>query len=352
MVDKVEADSRVTTVSLTDVVTAPSPQRYGRYPLCHDTNLEPELDPTGFCWDSGDDTTAEWVPQGITGSGDADPNGTVDGRRLIAASWHYTDNDFARVSFADYTKPSGKLGYHHLLLVQPTSEGNFASVDNVHADGLMWFGDKLFIATGARLQVYSLDHIWKMSTDGGDAGRIGLVGEEAYARWHGWAMPMIAEYRTTWGPDGAWKSCASVTGTVPCLNSIALSPDGESFVTAEYYSSDAAGGRVIRWGLNATTGLPTGKATEAFVSPIWYQQGIANDGEAFYISGDCPGSAPPDDPNNHSCIHKSLPDDEPNVLTKAPPLTLNLSYWNQTGELWGINEPHQHLGRRSRRLQN
>lgn len=338
MVDKVETDPRIDKVSLTDVVTAPSPARQGRYPLCHDTNLKPELSPTGFCWDSGDDTTADWVPQGVTGSGDADPSGTVDNRRLVAASWHYTGDDFARVSIADYTKPSESLAYHHLLLVQPTTEGGFASVENVHADGLLWFGDKLLLATGTRLQVFSLDHIWKTRTDGADAGTIGLVGDDAYARWHGWAMPMVAEYRTTWNPDGSWKSCASVTGDAPCLNSITLAPDRESFVTAEYYRPGAAGGRVIRWGLDPGTGLPTGAATEAFVSPIWHQQGIATDGTAFYVSGDCPGTPPPDDPNDHSCVHKALPDDEPHVLTKAPPLTQNLSYWPRTGELWGINE--------------
>ncbi|WP_144300357.1 hypothetical protein [Stackebrandtia nassauensis] len=338
MVDKVEADPRVTKSSLSDVVTAASPQRTGRYPLCHDTNLKPELKPTGFCWDSGDDTSADWIPQGVTGSGDADPSGTVDGRRLVAASWHYKEDDFARISIADYTKPAEKLSYHHLLLVQPTADGNFQSVDNVHADGLMWVGDKLFLSTGVRMQVFSLEHIWKTRTDGGDAGKIGLVGDDAYARWHGWAMPMIAEYRTTWSDDGSWKSCNSVTGEQPCMNSIALAPDRKSFVTAEFYQPGAAGGRVIRWGLDEATGLPTGAATEAFVSPIWHQQGIATDGTAFYVVGDCPGSPPPDDPNNHSCIHKALPDDEPHVLTKAPPLTQNLSYWPKTGELWGINE--------------
>src|SRR5690606_8118627 len=135
-----------------------------------------------------------------------------------------------------------------------------------------------------------------------------------------------------------WKSGASVTGDTPCLNAIALSPDRESFVTAEFHRPDEAGGRVIRWGLDSATGLPSGAAVEAFRSPIWRQQGIATDGTAFYVSGDCPGTPPPDDPNDHSCVHETLPDDEPHVLAKAPPLTQNLSYWPQTGELWGLNE--------------
>ena len=338
MINKVEADPRIKKVSLNDVVTASSPQSNGRYPLCHPTNLKAELRPTGFCWNAADDTSADWVPQGITGSGDADPSGTVNGRRLIAASWHYTKDEVARISIADFSKPSKGITYHNLLLVQPTSNGNFASVENVHADGLMWFGNKLFLATGVRLQVYSLDHIWKTRTDGGNAGKIGLVADGAYAHWHGWAMPMVAEYRTTWGTGGSWKSCASAKGDTPCLNSISLAPDRKSFLTAEYYAEKAGGGRVIRWGLDAASGLPTGKATEAFASPVWHQQGIATDGKALYVSGDCPGAPPANDPNNHICIHKALPDGAPHVLTKAPPLTQNLAYWPRTGELWGVNE--------------
>ncbi|MGH8795403.1 MAG: hypothetical protein ACRDXX_22520 [Stackebrandtia sp.] len=338
MVDKVEEDPRIVKNTLEDVVTATSPGRTGSHPLCHETHLKPELNPTGFCWDHDDDTSDYWIPQGVTGSGDADESGTVDGRRLVAASWHAPDDDFARISVADYTEPSDGVGYHHLLLVQPTADGNFQSVENVHADGLLWFGNHLLVATGTRLQVFSLDHIWQTKTSGDNAGGIGLYDDGAFARWHGWALPMVAEYRTTWNDDGSWKSCNSVDGPQPCMNSIALAPDRKSFVTAEFYQPSEAGGRVIRWGLDEATGLPTGEALEAFRSPIWHQQGIATDGEAFYVSGDCPGDPPPDDPNDHVCIHKALPDAEPHVLTQGPPLMQNLSYWPQTGELWGINE--------------
>ncbi|KAJ6441248.1 hypothetical protein O9K51_07044 [Purpureocillium lavendulum] len=338
MINKVEADPRVKKVTLDDVITTASPQSQGRYPLCHDTNLKAELRPTGFCWNAADDTSGEWVPQGITGSGDAAAGGTVGGRRLIAASWHYTDDKFARVSIADFSKPSKGVGYHHLLLVQPTADGNFASVENVHADGLTWVGNRLFLATGSRLQVYDLGHIWKTQTGGGHAAKVGLVADGAYARWHGWALPMVAEYRTAWAAGGKWKSCAPATGSTPCLNSISLAPDRKSLVTAEFYNAKAGGGRVVRWALDAATGLPTGKATEAFASPVWRQQGIATDGKAFYVSGDCPGAPPPNDVNNHICIHKAQPDAAPHVLTKAPPLTQNLAYWPRTGELWGLNE--------------
>ncbi|MEV0838690.1 hypothetical protein AB0I55_03940 [Actinocatenispora sera] len=350
LVSRLESDSRIHRATLSGVLSA-GVVRTGTWPLCHPTHLSSTYSPSGFCWDHDDDTTDQWVPQGITGSGDASATGYVDGKRLLAASWHAPSDAFARVSIADYTKPSAGVPYHHLLLVEPyldsTGAPNFRTVQNVHADGLMWYGNRLFLATGTRLQVFSLDHIWQTVTSGGNAGDIGLYADGAHARWHAWALPMIAEYRTVWGADGGWVSCNSKTGTKPCLNSISLAPDRTSFVTAEYFAptdgSSPAGARVIRWPLtDSSTGLPeTGvvHASEAYSSPVWHMQGAATDGTAFYLTGDCPGTPPAGtDPNDWVCLHRALPGQPPHVLTQGPPLTQNLSYWPQTGELWGINE--------------
>ncbi len=341
LVTQLETDSRIHKISLDTLVTTPVPGRTATWPLCHATNLSSAFNPSGFCWDTQDDTTTDWYPQGITGSGDADPTGLVDGKRLVAASWHGSNDAYARVSIADYTKPSAGVLYHHLLLVRPVRNAdgtvNYTQV-KAHADGLMWLGNLLFVANGRQLEVYSLDHIWQMLTTTADAGVVGLTATGAYARWNAYALPMIGEYYTTPTPGTA---CASVSGTTPCLNSISLAPDRKSFITAEYYQPSAAGGRVVRWPLGTQTGLPQvndgtmTQATEAFTSPIWHMQGAATDGTAFYIAGDCPGGV---SEFTHGCIHKALPDQAPHVLTTAPPLLENLSYWPGTGELWGINE--------------
>ncbi|MFL6074422.1 MAG: hypothetical protein ACJ73S_13595 [Mycobacteriales bacterium] len=351
LITRLEGDPRIHRVSLSTVVTTASPGHTGTWPLCHTTYLDPAYSPSGFCWDSTDDTTSTWAPQGVTGSGDADASGLVGGRRLVAASWHGPDDTYARVSIADYSKPSAGVLYHHLLLVKPTvdSAGNptFTQAAD-HADGLMWYGDKLFLATGRRLEVYSLDHIWATQTSGTDAGEVGLYPGGAYARWHAWALPMIGYYLTT---PSASTGCVERTGTTPCLNSISLAPSRDSFVTAEFHQPNEGGGRVIRWPLDATTatGLPAagadGKvhATEAFSSPIWHMQGVATDGTAFYLAGDCPGGV---SANAHSCIHRAVPDQAPHVLTTAPPLLENLAYWPGSGELWGVNEAISSTGKR------
>ncbi|MEZ0112554.1 hypothetical protein ABH920_006576 [Catenulispora sp. EB89] len=345
LVTQLETDPRIQKVALDTLLTTTSPGRTAVWPLCHTTNLAPALNPTGFCWDTQDDTTKDWYPQGITGSGDAEPSGLVDGKRLVATSWHFAADTYARVSIADYTKPSAGVLYHHLLLVKPVLENgqvnytNMGSVNDpgdiaTHADGVMWLGDLLFVANGRQLQVYSLDHIWRMQTSGTDAGDVGLTANGAFAAWNAYALPMIGEYYTT------THSCVPAAGTTPCLNSISLAADRSSFVTSEYYNASAGGGRVIRWPLDPATGLPLTndgthtQATEAFRSPIWHMQGAATDGTAFYLAGFCPG-ATSDSPG---CIHKALPDQAPHVLTEAPPLLESLSYWPKTGELWGLNE--------------
>lgn len=357
LVSQLSADPRIHATTLDALLAANSPEHSGTWPLCHSTNLSSTYEPHGFCWDKTDDTTTDWYPQGISGSGDAQASGTVDGKRLVAASWHTNGDTLARVTIADYSKPSAGVPYTHLLLVKPVvkdGKANFTNMGSVndpgdiktHADGLMWFGNLLFVANGRQLQVYSLANIWKMQTTGSDAGDVGLTANGAFAHYSAYAIPMIGEYDTTPTPGTA---CASVTGRAPCLNSISLSPDRTSFITAEYYHPAAPGGRLIQWPLDASTGLPSAnagsntQATEAFSSPIQHMQGAATDGTSFYLAGDCTNGAPE---SNTGCILKATPNQAPAIFTKAPPYLENLSYWPVAGELWGINEAHSTSGER------
>ena len=106
--------------------------RTGR-PLCHPTFLDPALNPQGFCWQDGEDDDANvWIPQGVTFRR-PQPSGTVGGRRVVAATWHYADDSAIRVSFLDLATPK----YRHVLLVEPVSDTNFAAIAG-HGHGLFW----------------------------------------------------------------------------------------------------------------------------------------------------------------------------------------------------------------------
>jgi hypothetical protein len=308
--------------------------RQGRS-LCHETYLSASIPRAGFCWQDGeDDDQNVWIPQGVTGSGDAQPSGTVDGRRVVAATWHFSDDSFIRVSFVDLAT----LRYRHVLLVEPTSGGDFQAIAG-HGHGLFWYGDKLIVATGGSvLRVFDLNHVWRMDTSTAEVG-LGADGR-FHARYHAFALPQIGAF---WYEGGG--GCTPGSGDRPCFASLALDRSGtDSFVAVEHLTR--GGGRIVRWPLDASTALPAISpdgyvhAREAFASPVWGMQGATAYDNYFVIAGVCPEYADNigDGVDYPSCLHRGAGGDATTSWTKAPKNTENLSYWPATGELWFISE--------------
>ncbi|MGW4062373.1 hypothetical protein ACWEGE_29100 [Amycolatopsis sp. NPDC004747] len=303
-------------------------------PLCHGTYLAAALKPAGFCWeDSNDDKTNDWIPQGLTGSGDADPaTGTVGGKRVVAASWHTPGDTMVRLSFVDATG----LGYRHVLLVEPVSGTDFRAVTG-HGHGMVWAGDLLFVATtGGLIRVFDTTHFWKADDSSGTVG-LGTDGKY-HAAFYDYAMPQIGAY---WYPGGG--ACTTATDTRPCLSTLSYDHTDSTFVTAEHVPS-AAGGRVLRWPFDPAAGrLKTSAdglvhATEGFSSPVWGMQGAASRNGYFVLTGVCPeyAGAAGDHP---SCLHGGIGGASTSRLAgQAPVNSQNLAYWPATGELWLINE--------------
>ncbi|MFH8713904.1 hypothetical protein [Streptomyces zaomyceticus] len=324
----------------------------GRSGLCHTSNLDTAHSIGGFCWNTADDTSREWTPQGFTGSHDAQPTGTWNGKYVYMASWHNKANTRARVSVVDNSSPTVAPKYHHILLVDPYGSGagaNYRAVGDptsgakpfpgAHADGISWYGNKLFVATGHQIQVYDLRNLLKVNA-GTENGPVGIVDGQAQGGGHSWVLPMIGIYSNA--PAGS-----ACTDTTPCLTSLSLDRTGtDSLVTSEFA---ARGGRpVVRWPLAAADALldtdgadnHTGQVTAnaAYRVPIWKVQGAATDGTYYYFSGECPAYAGTTDSDVPYCIHRAKPGEAPHVLTEAPPLTQNLSWSPSAGRLWGINE--------------
>ncbi|MFC6882251.1 MULTISPECIES: hypothetical protein [Actinomadura] len=350
-VAELEGAGAVQPVSALSV--ARSAQHVGRPALCHDTGLDGRLRYDGFCWDPTDDKSSNlsggWTPQGLTGSHDADPSGTVDGHHLYIASWYMGKSEqqagnYGRISVVEST--GSRVTYGHVMLVRPVDgPPGFEPVQRFHGDGVTWYGNKLFVANGAELQVYDLRHLWKMDSR---EERVGVSGGKASARWHDWALPMVARYTT--GPrDADPRACHPGGDELVCLSSLSLDRSGtDALVSGEHRS--AAGGRVIRWDLDARTALPRSDdpirpvagatADASYVSPVFQMQGVATDGQTYYMAGKCPkGWVPdPDAEDALSCLHYAKPGAEPHVLTTAPVYTQNLSWAPQTRRLWGLNE--------------
>ncbi|MFI1658982.1 hypothetical protein ACH4ZU_29360 [Streptomyces sp. NPDC020472] len=358
-IDALEASGRVTSYTGQPALAPlfdPANGVTGVAGLCHQSNLNTAYSIGGFCWNQEDDISSTWTPQGFTGSHDAQPTGTWNGKYLYIASWHNGDDSRARITVVNNSSPSVPPVYHRILLVDPYGTGDTANYRAVgtasgysprpggHADGVSWYGNKLFVATGHQIQVYDLRHLWK--TTRGAQGTVGIVGGTAYSEDHDWVLPMIGIYS-----NAAYG--AACTATEPCLNSLSLDRTGtDSLVTAQFAAN--GGAPVIRWPLNATDALLdtdgatnyTGAVTAnaAYSVPVWKVQGAATDGTYYYFSGECPAYAGSTDSDVPYCIHRAKPGEAPHVLTEAPPLTQNLSWSPAVHRLWGVNERANYSG--------
>ncbi|MFJ9811483.1 RICIN domain-containing protein [Streptomyces sp. NPDC101158] len=363
-VDGVKTDL-IGAVEAAGVSTAPVSEvlgsRTGRPGLCHATGLNGALRPDGFCWDDQDDRTGYtdtgggWMPQGFAGahaSGTAD--GMYQGRPLVAASWYFgtmgSPEEYTRVSIAESAGGGAPVSYGHVALVEPVAGAGFTKpVFQSHADGLAWYKDRLFVANGAELQVYDLNHLWRM-TDTTGAGT-GLSGGTSSARYHRWALPLVARYSTistaklddpsTAFLRGTPRACGPAANNFGelCLSSLSVdlsdTANGPALVSVENRSE--GGARVVRWPLAGLgTGTPERVAAygTAYTSPVGGIQGIAKGGDTFYVSGNCPAGSPA----GYGCLHAARAGEAPRVLTQAPYLSQGLSYDPRAGRLWGLNE--------------
>ncbi|MFF7755184.1 RICIN domain-containing protein [Streptomyces sp. NPDC007971] len=372
VIEGVEATKAVSVVPPLSV--AQSRQHVGRT-LCKTTGINGVFKYNGFCWDSADENTSSWSdtggwhPQGMTASHEAYDSGTVDGHHLYMQAWYYGKGSTkdthkgdlkARLSILEST---GKdWSYGHVLLVRPVGsrdKPDFQAVPDVHADGVVWYGNRLFVANGGELQIYDLNHLWKMSSV---ADGVGMKNGVSSADHHQWALPMVARYmtRTKAQEDkDSNKSPRACDGMIACLSSLSLDRSGTQprLVSGEYRSNsdelrylnppqsiDRRDARVITWPLQyiGEGGSSPVTATSAHVAPVRQLQGVATDGTYFYLSAECRtgymGDTRPGDDGSYSCIWRAEPDGETVPLTRTPPLTQDLNYDPNAGRLWGSNE--------------
>ncbi|MEV7209432.1 MULTISPECIES: RICIN domain-containing protein [unclassified Streptomyces] len=356
VIEGAEAKGVVSRVSALSV--AQSKQHIGRG-LCHTTGINGTFKYNGFCWDETDDNTSAWSngwhPQGLSASHDADPSGTIDGHHLYMATWYYgvsgdDRNKKARVSILEST--GTEWTYGHVLLVRPTgSRANpqFTSVGDVHADGMVWYGNRLFVANGGELQIYDLNHLWKVNSISGGSG---VSGGASAAEYHQWALPMVARYsnRTKAQQDAAApgkRSNMNCDGVVACLSSLSLdrSVSPPRLVSGRYGNAERTEPLdVIRWPLEyiGEGGTSPITATAAYTAPVHGLQGVATDGTYYYLSAMCDtgymGVTDPTNSDAYYCIWQAKPGGPVSILTRASPLTQNLSYSFSSGRLWGMNE--------------
>jgi hypothetical protein len=133
-------------------------------------NLVPS---SGYGWENSadfdDQDTDKWYPQGVTTSADAYEKGEYEGHRVQLISWHsdhYDDGKRgARVSFVKQGSGRTKK-YRHVLLVKPKGDDDFEAIKGLHAGGIMWYGNLVYVVdTTGGLRVFDLDHLYKVDAD-------------------------------------------------------------------------------------------------------------------------------------------------------------------------------------------
>jgi hypothetical protein len=243
-----------------------------------------------FRWEDEENDKTTWIPQGITGSPDADVSGLYEGRRWVVTSFYYdedaapdTDPKGVRVAFVDITDPASPR-YRFALLVAPEAGPNWAPIE-IHAGGIAWVGDHLYVADTFRgLRVFDLRRIFRADTS---EDVIGCDGVTCKAGLYAYAIPQVGAY-----------DYVSPCTPAPRFSFVALdrSVDPPRLVTGEYCSDtscdDALGGRLLRFPVDPVTGLLASETRtwsgDAFYAGEKQLQGGVSVDDTFLLSSSEP----------------------------------------------------------------
>ncbi len=194
-------------------------------------NIPEENRVRGIRWNTDDETTALWRPQGIAGF-------SKDGVRYLLVSWYAKDEAAfkgSRITLIDISPSSSTyLTYRHILLVQHdipasvTDYSQYASYAplNVHAGGMAYFKGKLYISsTNLGVRVFDLNKIIEVST--GDTTN-DKCGKDSNGNLFAF------NYRYILPQTGYQK----INNANP-FSTIQINDEGTQFWTGQYYSGSA-----------------------------------------------------------------------------------------------------------------
>lgn len=194
-------------------------------------NIPEENRVRGIRWNTDDETTSLWRPQGISGF-------TKDGVRYLLVSWYAKDEaEFkgSRITLIDISPSSSTyLTYRHILLVQPdipagttgySQYGSYAPL-NVHAGGIAYFKGKIYLSsTNLGVRVFDLNKIIEVSS--GDTTN-DKCGKDSNGNLFAF------NYRYILPQTGYQK----INNANP-FSTIQVNDEGTQFWTGQYYSGSA-----------------------------------------------------------------------------------------------------------------
>ena len=288
----------------------------------------------GFRWDEEDHRSRRWWPQGISGSADARPDETYAGRRVVLTSaYSKTVNGLAkgaRISVVDVTD-EGRVRYRHVLLVEPYVEADGrlgVRPVRLHAGGIVWHHDHLHVAGTRRgFGSFRLDDLLRVPGTG-DPDRLALEADAVHAFGYRYVLPLRFWYDAV-TPPGSEQLRYSFL-------SLDRSGTPHALVAGEYGRGSMTT-RLVRYGIDPTTGLltadPEGAARPLLLHErgVGHAQGAVVVGDRWYVTTSAGryrlGSVWSGAPGALSRHRFALP--------VGPE---DLTYWPSTDELWSLSE--------------
>lgn len=296
-----------------------------------------------FCWNAEDSMDEDWYPQGITTTGDAFTEGVYQNNTAILTSWYNKGrsgtNKGARVSVIDYSNPVSPK-YRNVLLVEPfiSPDGISFKPVNVHAGGISWYGDLLYVVDTANgFRVFDMSRMLRVN--GSDTTKIGRQPDGSYQAFeYKYILPQVQSYQhyTINGNRRIRHSYVSLDRTTI--------PD--SVIVGEYEELDSsAPRRLIRIPIDSRTRLLGNKAKdplyaidvgaeEAIDTQLYRVQGATSVNGKFVLSS-VVGV-----PGYYGSLYVFSKD---SLLVTAYPghlpyLPEDLSYWKAKDQLWTLSE--------------
>lgn len=277
----------------------------------------------GFRWDERDVMTPRWWPQGITTSADAygpDPqSGTFEGRGIVLVSWYARGlvgrlglgSRITVVDGVDDDRPR----YRHVLLVEPVRWRGlrFLRPVRVHAGGIVWYGDHLFVAGSSwGIRVFRLDELARAPRRWG-------------VRGHRYVLPQHTSFRATTEPGHRPMTYSFM--------SLDRSGEVDHLVAGEY---GRAGGshRLLRYALDRETHLLAGHPAAA---PLEAHTAVARMQGTALVEGRwvMTASAGEGNPGDLWVGRPGALERRRGVLPTGPE---DITWWPQRRELWTLTE--------------
>ncbi|MBT2482610.1 hypothetical protein [Streptomyces sp. ISL-94] len=273
-----------------------------------------------FCWDPGDSTTEEWIPQGITGVSDAQADELWGSRKPLVTAWYdKVGSKGVRLSFLDPKTevpgdPDGRR-YRHVLLVEPYYNSynhiSYKAID-VHAGGIAWYKYYLYVTdTMNGLRVFDMRSILDLNPDQNasvddttldglksnvtDETKIGRQSNVYYSHTYRYVMPQVASYKFVSAQGNSSSAATCVATGAPKASYISIDRSNTAapaLVMGEYCNVDSTHpekGRVGALPIDDATGLlkmanGVVSATDAYYLPRDLTQGAARYNGMYYFN--------------------------------------------------------------------